>query len=74
VASVVALDKDGTGVDKLEFVVGMLIHLGVDICGSPLQVHTPVTVEDVRIYAFLMGRALAMWRCHQALPVQAWDT
>lgn len=31
-----ALDKDGSGVDKLEFVIGMLINLGVEICGDPL--------------------------------------
>mmetsp|Transcript_2912 Transcript_2912/g.6720 ORF Transcript_2912/g.6720 Transcript_2912/m.6720 type:complete len:388 (-) Transcript_2912:74-1237(-) len=31
-----ALDKDGTGVDKLEFVVGMLIELKAELCGSPL--------------------------------------
>lgn len=31
-----SLDKDGGGVDKLEFVLGMLMNLGVEICGDPL--------------------------------------
>ena len=34
---VVALDHDGKGVDKLEFVVGMLQILGVELCGEPLK-------------------------------------
>ena len=32
-----ALDRDGKGVDKLEFVIGMLINLGVQLCGKPLS-------------------------------------
>eukprot|EP00747_Dinoflagellata_sp_TGD_P062733 gnl/TRDRNA2_/TRDRNA2_153147_c0_seq3.p1 gnl/TRDRNA2_/TRDRNA2_153147_c0~~gnl/TRDRNA2_/TRDRNA2_153147_c0_seq3.p1 ORF type:complete len:563 (+),score=81.76 gnl/TRDRNA2_/TRDRNA2_153147_c0_seq3:106-1794(+) len=32
-----ALDKDGQGVDILEFVIGMLMQLGVELCGEPLQ-------------------------------------
>merc|ERR1712032_358810 len=35
--SIRALDMDNKGVDKLEFVVGMLIHLGVEVCGQPLE-------------------------------------
>lgn len=31
-----SLDKDGGGVDKLEFVVGNLITLGVELCGEPM--------------------------------------
>ena len=31
------LDADGYGVDKLEFVVGMLRILGVELCGEPLR-------------------------------------
>ena len=27
------LDKDGLGVDQLEFVMGMMIALGVELCG-----------------------------------------
>mmetsp|Transcript_116956 Transcript_116956/g.342511 ORF Transcript_116956/g.342511 Transcript_116956/m.342511 type:complete len:379 (-) Transcript_116956:48-1184(-) len=32
-----SLDKTGNGVDKLEFVVGMLIELGAELCGEPLS-------------------------------------
>lgn len=32
-----SLDHDGSGVDRLEFVVGMLIKLGAQMCGSPLD-------------------------------------
>lgn len=32
-----SLDKDGGGVDKLEFIAQMLITLGAELCGSPLQ-------------------------------------
>jgi len=39
---VVALAHDGKGVDRLEFVIGMLQILGVELCGEPLQ------WEDVR--------------------------
>lgn len=39
---IIGLDKDGNGVDKLEFVVGMLMILGVEMCGEPL------TWSDVR--------------------------
>jgi hypothetical protein len=39
---ITALDHDGNGVSELEFVVGMLIHLGVEICGEPM------TWNDVR--------------------------
>lgn len=35
-ALVDSLDKDGEGVDKLEFVIGMLVTLGVEVCGEPL--------------------------------------
>ena len=39
-----ALDRDGKGVDKLEFVVGMLIMLGVEMCGArPHAPRRPVT-------------------------------
>lgn len=31
-----SMDKDGGGVDKLEFVIGYLITLGVELCGEPL--------------------------------------
>jgi len=39
---IMALDKDagkveGEGVDKLEFVVGMMMILGVELCGEPLS-------------------------------------
>lgn len=34
---ITALDRDGHGVDKLEFVIGMMIQLGVEICGQPLE-------------------------------------
>ena len=38
---IMALDKDagkeGEGVDKLEFVVGMMMILGVELCGQPLS-------------------------------------
>jgi hypothetical protein len=38
IASICAeMDTDGHGVDKLEFVVGMLTKLGVEMCGQPLQ-------------------------------------
>mmetsp|Transcript_74138 Transcript_74138/g.224736 ORF Transcript_74138/g.224736 Transcript_74138/m.224736 type:complete len:397 (-) Transcript_74138:60-1250(-) len=30
------LDKDGLGVDRLEFVIGMLTDLGAELCGEPL--------------------------------------
>lgn len=30
-------DDDGNGVEKLEFVVGMLMDLGVELCGEPLS-------------------------------------
>jgi len=36
-----SLDRNGNGVDKLEFVVGMLTELGAELCGQPL------TWEDV---------------------------
>ena len=32
-----ALDRGGDGVDKLEFVVGLLTSLGVRLCGEPLS-------------------------------------
>merc|ERR1712137_547049 len=32
-----SLDKDGGGVDKLEFVAQMLITLGAELCGTALQ-------------------------------------
>ena len=37
-----ALDLNGDGVDELEFVVGMLQLLGVELCGEPLR------LDDVR--------------------------
>ena len=42
IETITALDRDGQGVDKLEFVVGMLITLGCEVCGQPLK------WEDVR--------------------------
>lgn len=37
-----ALDKDGLGVDQLEFVVGLLTTLGVTLCGEPLSFENDV--------------------------------
>ena len=34
---IVGLDRDGKGVDRLEFVAGMLMVLGVELCGHPLR-------------------------------------
>ena len=34
---IMALDHDGKGVDQLEFVVGMMMLLGVELCGEPLK-------------------------------------
>jgi len=34
---ILRLDANGDGVDKLEFVVGMLMILGVELCGEPLR-------------------------------------
>lgn len=34
---VLRLDVNGDGIDKLEFVVGMLQNLGVELCGEPLR-------------------------------------
>jgi len=34
---IMALDHDGTGCTQLEFVVGMLQILGVELCGEPLH-------------------------------------
>lgn len=31
------MDNDGAGVDRLEFVVGMLTNMGVELCGQPLE-------------------------------------
>jgi len=31
-----SLDQDGNGLDRLEFVFGMLMKLGAQLCGSPL--------------------------------------
>ena len=39
---IMALDHDNKGVDELEFVVGMLMNLGVQLCGQKL------TWDDVR--------------------------
>lgn len=36
VAQITSLDRDGQGVDKLEFVVGMLIMLGAEIAGEAI--------------------------------------
>jgi len=36
VDEIVELDKDGKGVDKLEFAIGMMIVLGVELCGEKL--------------------------------------
>ena len=36
------LDKDGNGVDRTEFVVGLLTALGVTLCGQPLDFHNDV--------------------------------
>ena len=35
--AIMQLDHDGRGVDSLEFVLGMLMVLGVELCGEPLQ-------------------------------------
>mmetsp|Transcript_140543 Transcript_140543/g.437062 ORF Transcript_140543/g.437062 Transcript_140543/m.437062 type:complete len:412 (-) Transcript_140543:19-1254(-) len=32
-----SLDRFGNGVDKLEYVIGMLIELGAELCGTPLK-------------------------------------
>ena len=45
-----ALDHDGQGVDQLEFVVGMLQVLGVELCGEPLH------WNDVRPFIILFDR------------------
>lgn len=45
-----ALDHDGKGVDQLEFVVGMLQILGVELCGEPLR------WGDVRPFIILFDR------------------
>jgi len=34
---IMALDHDGEGVDQLEFVIGMMMLLGVELCGEPLK-------------------------------------
>jgi hypothetical protein len=34
---VLRLDRDGRGIDRLEFVVGMMQLLGVELCGEPLK-------------------------------------
>lgn len=45
-----ALDHDGKGIDQLEFVVGMLQILGVELCGEPLS------WGDVRPFILLFDR------------------
>ena len=47
---IMALDHDGEGVDQLEFVVGMLQVLGVELCGEPLH------WGDVRPFIILFDR------------------
>jgi hypothetical protein len=47
---IMALDRDGRGVDQLEFVVGMLQILGVELCGKPLS------WGDVRPFILLFDR------------------
>merc|ERR550537_981906 len=47
-----SLDKDGGGVDKLEFVIGYLITLGVELCGEPL------TWADVEPFIAKFGEPL----------------
>ena len=47
---IMALDHDGQGVDQLEFVVGMLQVLGVELCGEPLS------WGDVRPFMLLFDR------------------
>ena len=47
---IMALDHDGEGVDQLEFVVGMLQILGVELCGEPLH------WGDVRPFIILFDR------------------
>ena len=42
-----ALDVDGNGVDEIEFVVGMLQILGVELCGEPLR------LDDVRPFRIM---------------------
>merc|ERR1719326_2861604 len=34
---IMKLDKDGQGVSRLEFVVGYMMLLGVELCGEPLK-------------------------------------
>ena len=34
---IASLDKEGDGVDKLEYVMGMLIALGANICGKRID-------------------------------------
>lgn len=34
---ILSLDRDGKGVDKLEFIMGMMMNLGVQLCGQPLK-------------------------------------
>ena len=34
---ILSLDRDGKGVDKLEFIMGMMMNLGVQLCGQPLR-------------------------------------
>ena len=47
---IMALDHDNKGVDELEFVVGMLMNLGVQLCGQKL------TWDDVRQTLLSLGK------------------
>jgi len=47
---IMSLDYDKKGVDEVEFVVGMLINLGVELCGEPLK------WEDVRPFRLQFER------------------
>jgi len=37
VENLIAMDQDGHGIDKVEFIVGMLGQCGVELCGQPLS-------------------------------------
>jgi len=53
-----SLDHDGKGVDKLEFVVGMLMMLGCEVCGQQLSWEdvTPFLVKFDALDASKTGR------------------
>jgi len=57
---ILRLDANGDGVDKLEFVVGMLMILGVELCGEPLR------WKDVRPFVLKVGEAVRTRDCAHA--------